>query len=83
MLKDTIFEKLTIKLSHFLTELDLSQNGLKLRLVDTGHKPASDIWVGLTERGLKNLKKYCNSNFSITNSSGPENVHLNCKSTNS
>lgn len=57
MLYDTAFEKLTIKLSHFLAELDLSQNSLKLRLVDARQKPASDIGVGLTERGLKNLKK--------------------------
>jgi len=46
------FEKRTIKLSHFLTELNLPQNSLKLRLVDTGHKPASDIGVGLTESRL-------------------------------
>lgn len=51
------FEKLTIKLSHFLTELNLSQNSLKLRLVDTGHKPASDVGVGLTESRLKNLER--------------------------
>lgn len=50
------FEKRTIKLSHFLTELDLAQNSLKLRLVDTGQKPARDIGVGLTESRLKNLE---------------------------
>lgn len=49
------FEKRTIKLSHFLTELDLAQNSLKLWLIDTGQKPASDIGVGLTESRLKNL----------------------------
>lgn len=50
-----MFKKRTIKLSHFLTELDLAQNSLKLWLVDTGQKPASDIGVGLTESRLKNL----------------------------
>ena len=42
-------EELTIKLSHFLTELEITNDGLELWLVDEGDKPAVHIDEGLTE----------------------------------
>ena len=48
--------RLTIKLSHLLTQLNFTKNSLELRLIDTGDKPASHIGERLTKRWLKDLQ---------------------------
>lgn len=48
--------RLTIKLGHLFTQFNFSKNGLELRLIDTGYKPASHVGERLAERRIKDLQ---------------------------
>lgn len=48
---------LTIKLSHLVAELDLSEHGLELGLVHAGLEPAGHVGERLAEGRLKDLQE--------------------------
>lgn len=53
----TIRLVLTIKLSHLVAELDLSEHSLELGLVDAGLEPAGHVGERLAEGRLKDLQE--------------------------